>query len=102
MYLKNDLSYYLKNPKRIWDDISITEIKKGDKIDGFKVTKIKNASRMSRLGLKKGDVIIKANNIELKSYKDAFNIFNKINEIDTLQIVVMRNNTEKEFIYEIN
>jgi general secretion pathway protein C len=99
---KSDLSFYTKDPKRIWRDISISEVKNGSKIDGFKITSIKKNTKIAKLGLKKGDIIIKANNIELKSYRDAFGLFNDIQNIDTMQIVVLRNNQEKEFIYEIN
>jgi len=99
---RNDIASYAKNPKQIWKDISIVPLKKGKEIDGFKVTKIKKGSKMALLGLKRGDIIIKANNVELKSYKDALNIYSKIDNIDTIQIVVMRNNIEKELVYEIN
>ena len=97
-----DIDFYSKNPKEIWKDISIREVKKGGKIKGFKVTKIKKNSKMARLGIQKGDIIIKANNIELKSYKDALNLYGKINDLDTIQIVILRNNQEKEIVYDIN
>ncbi len=99
---RDDIASYAKNPKQIWKDISIIPLKKGRKIDGFKVTKIRRGSKMAQLGLQKGDVIIRANNIELKSYKDALNLYSKIDTIDTMQIVVIRNNQEKELVYEIN
>lgn len=99
---RNDIEYYWKDPQNIWRDISIVEVKKADKIIGFEVTKVAEKSMMETLGLKKGDIIIRANNVELKSYKDALDIYNKIDMLDTLQIVIMRNNQEKELIYEIN
>jgi len=99
---KSDISFYEKNPKEIWKDISIQEIKNAQEIEGFKVTRIAQKSKMAGLGLKKGDMIIKANNIELKSYKDVMDIYSKINTLDTIQIVVVRNNQEKELIYEIH
>ncbi len=100
--LRSDIDFYSKNPKEIWKDISIREVKKDGKIEGFKVTRVKRNSKIARLGIKKGDIIIKANNIELKSYKDALNLYGKINELDTIQIVLLRNNEEKEIVYEIN
>ena len=99
---RSDISFYEKNPKQIWKDISIKEVKEGTKIKGFKVTRISRNSKMEKLGLKKGDVIIKANNIELNSYKDAMDIYSKVGSLDMIQIVVIRNNQEKELIYEIN
>ncbi len=99
---RGDISYYAKNPKQIWRDISIREVKDGKKIVGFRVTKINPDSRFSTLGLKKGDLIIKANNVKLESYRDALQIYRKIDKLDTIQIVVIRNNQEVELVYEIN
>ncbi|MBU0720376.1 PDZ domain-containing protein [bacterium] len=99
---RNDISFYAKNPNDIWKDISIHEIKEGNVIKGFKVTKISAGSKFETLGLKKGDIIIKANNVTLKSYRDAIEIYNNINKLDAVEIVIMRNNQEMELVYEIN
>jgi len=99
---KSDIEHYAKNPKQIWKEISIMEVKEGKKIKGFKVTRIAPNSKMATLGLRKNDLIIKANNVVLKSYRDALNIYSKIKDIDLVQIVVIRNGIEKEIVYEIN
>jgi general secretion pathway protein C len=99
---RSDISYYAKNPNQIWRDISIRELKAGKKIKGFKVTKINPNSKFAKLGLRRGDIIIKANNIRLQSYRDALEIYNNIDKLDAVQIVVLRNNQEVELVYEIN
>ncbi len=99
---RKDIKYYADNPKQIWKDISIKELRDGKKLTGFKVTKIKPKSRFATLGLQKNDVIIKANNIKLQSYRDALEIYKGINKLDTIQVVVLRNNQEVELVYEIN
>lgn len=99
---KKDINYYSKNPAQIWKEIAISEVKKNGKIDGFRVNRIKKNSKMAELGLKKGDVIIKANNIVLKSYKDAIKLYQNIKNIDAIELVIIRDNQEKEIIYEIN
>jgi len=99
---RTNISYYQKNPEAIWKDIGINEIKNGNTIDGFRVTYVKKGSKMDMLGLQKGDIIISANNKELHSYKDAFDVYNQINSLDTMAIVIKRNNNEKELVYEIN
>jgi general secretion pathway protein C len=99
---KEDIANYAKNPQDIWRDISIVEVKNGEAIEGFRVTKIAKNSKMAMLGLREGDVIIKANNVELKSYKDAIEIYNGIDKLDAVQIVVMRENQEVELVYEIH
>jgi len=99
---KNDIQHYAKNPKDIWREISIVEVKEGKEIKGFKVTRIKPNSKMATLGLKKNDIIIKANNVVLKSYRDALKLYSNIKDIDVMQIVVIRDGVEKEIVYEIN
>ncbi|MCF6330912.1 MAG: hypothetical protein L3I99_05130 [Sulfurimonas sp.] len=99
---REDISFYSKNPKQIWKEISIIEVKENKKIKGFKILKIDSNSKMATLGLRKNDLIIKVNNVVLKSYKDALDIYGKIGTMDLIQIVVIRNGIEKEIVYEIN
>ncbi|WP_324170591.1 PDZ domain-containing protein [Sulfurimonas sp.] len=99
---RKDISYYAKNPDRIWKDISLQEVKRGEELNGFKVTKIDSNSKFASLGLKRGDIIIKVNNIRLKSYRDAIQIYKNIDNLDAVQIVVIRDNHEVELVYEIN
>ena len=99
---RNDIIKFSKNPKEIWQNISIKEVKRGTKIEGFKVTSINPNSTFAALGLKKGDIIIKANNTELKSYKDAIDVYSKIDQVSDMRIVVKRDNKEVELVYEIN
>jgi len=99
---RNDITYYAKNPRKIWKDISIREVKKKGKIYGFKIYKINSRSKFAKLGLRRGDIIIRANNVDLTSYKAAFDLYNHINEIDTMQLVILRDNEEKELVYEIH
>ncbi|MFT7860867.1 MAG: PDZ domain-containing protein, partial [Sulfurimonas sp.] len=98
---KGDINFYRKNPSKIWKDIAINEVFEGKKIKGFRVDRIAPNSKMARLGLKKGDVIIRANNRELNSYKAAIDLYKNIDNIDTMALTVLRNNQEKELIYEI-
>jgi len=98
---RSEIQYYAKNFKQIWKDISIIPLKKKGKIVGFKVTRIKKNTPFARLGLKVGDVIIRANNIELTSYKDALKLYEKIDDLNAIEIVVLRNNEEVELVYEI-
>jgi len=98
---KKDIDYYSSHPSQIWKDIAISEIRKHGKITGFRVNRIRKNSKMAMIGLQVGDVIIRANNVDLKSYRDALNLYNDIDKIDTIDLIVLRNNQEKEIIYEI-
>ncbi len=98
----SDVEYFSRHPREIWKNISIQEKRKNGKIEGFEVKWIRPNSKFAALGLKKGDLIIKANNKRLRSYKDAFDIYKKVGKLDEISIVVLRNNQEKELVYEIN
>lgn len=98
---KTDIIHYAKNVKQIWRDIGIVEVRKAGKIVGFKVTRIKANTPFAQLGLRKGDIIIKANNKQMTSYKDAIAIYKGIDKLEALELVVLRNNQETEINYEI-
>ena len=96
-----DIASYSKNPSSIWKDIGIKEVMNEGKLEGFRVTRVKRGSKMDTLGLQKGDVIIKANNVPFTSLNDVFKIYNNIDKIDALALTIQRNNQEKEIVYEI-
>lgn len=95
------LNSYVNDFSKIWKDINIVDYKRKGKIAGFKIKYIKPKSVFETLGLKKGDIIKKVNNIELKSYNDAFKLYNKIDKTKSLNIVIQRSNQEMEINYEI-
>lgn len=99
---RSEVGYFAKNPREIWRNISISEIRKNGKITGFRVTWVRPGSRFATLGLQKGDIIIKANNKRLRSYKDAVDIYANIGKLKEISIVVVRNGEEKELVYEID
>ncbi len=96
-----EIQEYAKNFGAILEDISIIEVKDRGKLKGFKITRIRPNTPFSYLGLRKGDIIIKVNNEPLKSYADVLNIYQNINDINEIELIVLRNNKEKELRYEI-
>jgi len=99
---RSDIEFFEKNPQNIWKQIAIKEVMQDGKINGFKIMKIDKNSKFAALGLQKGDVIIRANNVDLTSYKAAMNIYKNINKLSEINLVVLRNNIEKELVYEIH
>lgn len=98
---RSDILAYANNPSQIWKDIGIMEKKEGGKLVGFTVTRVKRGSKMAMLGLKRGDLIIKANNRALTSISEVLKFYKQIDKIDTLALTVLRDNQEKEIVYEI-
>lgn len=96
------LNSYIKDVDKIWNNIGIDEVKVGEQIEGFKVSKINKESVFGKIGLKEGDIIKAINNNELKSYADAFKVYNNINNTNYLNIEILRNNEKMELNYEID
>ena len=96
------LDYYADNMDEIYKNIGITEVKKGNKIEGFKVTFVKRGSPFAKLGLKRGDIIKSINGEELNSYNAAFNTYKNIKNTANLTLVIERGKKEMELEYEVN
>jgi type II secretion system protein C len=96
------LNSYVTDIEKVWNNIAIKEVMNNNKIEGFKVFKVKKDSVFSKLGLKEGDVIKAVNNNVLASYADAFNVYNQINNTKYLNIEILRNNEVMELNYEID
>ncbi len=99
---RNYLNSYVNDVNKVWNNIAIKEIRKNKQIDGFKVFKVAKGSAFDKLGLKQGDIIKSINNRVLKSYADAFKVYNEINNTQYLNIEILRNNEIMELNYEIN
>lgn len=96
------LNSYVSDIDKVWNNISINEVRKDGKIEGFKVDKVVKDSVFEKLGLKKGDIIKAINNNVLSSYADAFKVYNNISNTNYLNIEILRNNEVMELNYEIN
>jgi general secretion pathway protein C len=99
---KSLLEHYAKNMDDIYKNIGIKEVKKGDRIEGFRITFVKRGSPFAKLGVKRGDVIKSINGQELTSYKAAFDAYKNIDDIQNITLGIQRGNKEMELEYEIN
>jgi general secretion pathway protein C len=99
---KSQIKSFIADPSKIWRNIKINDYKVDGELKGFKVEWIKKGSFFEKLGVKKGDVIIRANNMELTSYKAVMDLYAKWQKMDMISIVVLRDNEQKELFYEID
>ena len=96
------LNHYAENMDDIYQNIGVSEIKKGHDLAGFKINFVKRGSPFAKLGIRRNDVIKSINGKEITSYSAAFNVYKHLKEIDNLNIVIVRDNEEMELEYEIN
>ena len=99
---KSLLNHYSQNIDDIYKDIGITDIKKGDKVEGFRISFIRKGSPFTKLGLKKGDIIKSINGQKIDSYNAAFGVYKNIQNIENLTMVIQRGKKEMELEYEVN
>jgi general secretion pathway protein C len=98
---KKLIDRYTTNFDLIWKNISINEIKNGDKIIGFKILNISKDSVFDKIGLKMNDIILSVNNIKLDSYAQAFKIYENIENISHIHMIIERDKKQMELDYEI-
>jgi general secretion pathway protein C len=96
------LNSYVNDIDKVWNNIAISEIRKNNKLDGFKVMRVSKKSVFGKLGLKKNDIIKAINNNVLTSYADAFKVYNNISDTKYLNLEILRNNEIMELNYEID
>lgn len=96
------LNSYIKDTNKIWKNIEISEIRNGDKLDGFKINNINKDSVFAKIGLKEGDIIKMVNNSVLSSYSDALKVYGNMENTRYINMQILRNNELMELNYEIN
>lgn len=87
--------------QNIWKIIDISESRKGTKFMGFRINSIASKSIFSQLGLQQGDIIQSVNNQKIESFGDAIAMYSKVPHLRSVQITVLRNNLQKDIVYEI-
>lgn len=98
---RREIDKYRQNYKAIWKNIKIKETVEHGEITGFKILWIKEDSIFAQLGFKVGDIIKAVNNKELKSYADAFKIYNTIQSYKSLKFTILRDKEVRELEYEV-
>ena len=99
---KSLIDHYAKNMDDIYKNIGISEIKKGNTLEGFKISFIRKGSPFEKLGVKRGDVIKAINGQKIDSYNAAFDVYKNISNINNLTLVIERGKEEMELEYEVN
>jgi len=98
---RREIDKYRQNYKAIWNNIKIKETVEAGEITGFKILWIKEDSIFAQLGFKVGDIIKSVNNKELKSYADAFKIYNTIQSYKSIKFTILRDKEVRELEYEV-
>lgn len=85
----------------ITKSIDISQSMKGSKLMGYRINSIAPNSLFAQLGLLQGDVIQSVNNQKLESFGDVLTVYAKIAHLKSIRMTVLRNNLQKDIVYEI-
>jgi len=88
---------YKNNLSKVWQNIHIQKSK-----EGYKILFVRLGSIFDKIGLKRGDVILRVNNRDLLNDADAWDIYKNADSFREFEIVIKRNNKEKVLYYEID
>jgi hypothetical protein len=91
----------MRDLQNLGKTIDVTPAMSGSKITGFRVNTIASDSIFAQLGILGGDVIQSVNNKKLESYPDALAVITQLPRLRSIRITVLRNNLQKDIVYEI-
>ncbi len=74
----------------------------GGQTQGFIVRMIRPNSFLDMLGLRRGDILMEINNVDLNSPEKALQIFQQLREARNISVSLVRNGQRMTFDYEIN
>jgi len=97
---REDVTYYVQNPDKIWNNIRIRDYRTEDGIE-FKVGYVRKGTIFDKIGLKRGDVIVAIDGQTPQSMADVMKYYSQINEMDSLMITIKRNNQEMDLEFRV-
>lgn len=99
---REQIKKFLEEPREILTDARLLPNIVDGKQQGFVVREVKPNGFYDSIGLKNGDIILRANGIELTSPNDGIKIFNLLKELDKVELDIMRDGSRKSLVYYIN
>ena len=99
---KEQIRKFLENPNELLTGARLMPVIKNGMQEGFLVKELKPGGIYETMGLQNGDIILRANNLELNSPGDGVKIFNMIKELDKMELDIIRNSVPMTQVYHIN
>ncbi len=101
-FSREQIKRFLEDPKEILTDARLLPNFIDGRQHGFVVREVKPGGFYDGIGLRNGDVILRANNIELTSPNDGIKIFNLLKELDKVELDILRDGSRKTLTFIIN
>ena len=99
---REQIKKFLDNPNELLTGARLMPMFRDGKQEGFVVREVQPGGIYENMGLQNGDIILRANNVELNSPGDGVKIFNMIRELDRMELDILRNGVPATQVYHIN
>jgi len=101
-FAKEEIKRFMEDPKEILTDARLLPNLKDGKQEGFVVREVRPGGFYERIGIQNGDIIVRANKMELTSPNDGIKIFSLIKELDRVELDIIRDGRPMTQVYNIN
>lgn len=101
-FAKEEIKHFMEDPKEILTDARLLPNFKNGKQEGFIVKEVRPGGFYERMGFLNGDIILRANKVELTSPNDGIKILSLIKELDRIELDIIRNGQRITQVYNIN
>ena len=98
---KTMIKKYTSDFRSIVRDIGLRPVNQNGQLSGYMVRFIRHGSPMSKLGLKKGDIIKSINGEDIVDPSTPMSFLQKADKLEHLTITISRGNQEKDLEYEV-
>ncbi|MGF1743878.1 type II secretion system protein GspC [Vibrio minamisatsumaniensis] len=90
----------LQDPQQIFQYVRLSQVKRDDKVMGYRVSPGKDSELFNSVGLQSGDIATQLNGQDLTDPAAMGNIFRTISELTELNLTVERNGQQHEVFIE--
>ena len=98
---RREVEHSVENLNQLSTQMRAVPFMKDGQTVGFRVFNIRNGSLFERMGLKNGDVIQKANGVELDSPTKALALLEDVQTTEELRLDLLRDNSPSTLVYTI-
>ena len=97
--LKAQREAFMKEPKKIFDYIRISPVRRDGSLAGYRLRPGKDPSLFKKTGLKSGDMAVEINGYDLKDMQQAMTVLRELRQMTEASIVVERGDQQVEVLF---
>ncbi len=91
----------LKNPQQIMTDARLLPNVVKGKIEGFKISEVKQNGMYGNLGIRNGDILLKINNLEMSNPESALQAMSALGGMNSVNLDIIRDGAKMTMSYDI-